>query len=95
MQVTIVEGSYRGEEVHNQSFEMITEPKDGAKGWFVTVRPNEEIGTGRDKIRVKIHGPDCVLMPHGVKAPETSPITKAVQEVTLPEETDEEVEPEE
>ena len=91
MQVTIVEGSYRGEEVHNQVFEMIAEPKNGAKGWFVTVRPNDEIGTGRDKIRVNIHGPDCVLSPEGVTAPAQSSITKAVQTVTLPEETDEEV----
>ena len=44
MQVTINEGRYRGIEVHNQVFEVVHELKQGAKGWFITVRPNGEIG---------------------------------------------------
>jgi len=52
--VKILNGSYRGAEVVNQTFELVKDVTDGAKGMFITVRPNEEIGTGRDKIRVNI-----------------------------------------
>jgi len=91
MQVTILEGSYRGAEVHNQSFELVQEPKEGARGWFVTVRPNENIGVGRDKIRVNIPSPSCVLIPEGVEPPAQSTIAAAVKKEVEPEETDEEI----
>jgi len=92
MQVTILEGTYRGEEVHNQSFEVVNELKNGAKGWFITVRPNSEIGVGRDKIRVNVPNPECVLMPEGVTLPATTPVAAAVKAaVPVKEESDEEV----
>lgn len=91
MQITILEGAYRGEEVHNQTFEMVNEPKNGKKGWFVTVRPNDEIGADKDKIRITIPGPECVLMPEGVTAPAESGVSNAVEKEIKPEETDEEV----
>jgi hypothetical protein len=58
-QVKIVSGTYRGEEVHNQTFEMVKDVTKGAKSTFITVRPNELIGGDRDKIRVNVH-PDNI-----------------------------------
>ena len=52
--VTIQNGTYRGEEVHNQTFEMVKDVTNGAKGSFITVRPNDIIGAGRDKIRINV-----------------------------------------
>jgi len=52
--VKILDGTYRGEEVVNQSFEVVSPLKEGAKGSFITVRPNDNIGTGRDKIRITV-----------------------------------------
>lgn len=85
--VTILEGTYRGNEVHNQTFELVSAPKEGAKGWFVTVRPNAEVGGNRDKIRVNIHNEECVLAPEG--AMKQNEVSIAVKKVV--EETDEEV----
>jgi len=53
--VKVLNGSYRGAEVVNQKFELVKDVTDGARGMFITVRPNDEIGTGRDKIRVNIN----------------------------------------
>jgi len=86
-EVTILEGTYRGNEVHNQTFELVGAPKNGAKGWFVTVRPNAEVGGDRDKIRVNIPNEECVLAPNG--ALEKTKVASAVTEAV--EETDEEV----
>jgi len=52
--VTITNGTYRGEEVHNQTFEMVKDLTVGAKSTFITVRPNDVIGAGRDKIRINV-----------------------------------------
>ena len=94
MQVTILEGLYRGNEVHNQIFELVNEPKHGAKGCFVTVRPNAEIGGDKDKIRVTIPTPQHVVMPEGITFPThvptaASPVHAAV--IQAIEETDAEV----
>lgn len=92
MQVTILEGLYRGTEVHNQIFEVVSELKHGAKGWFITVRPNGAIGDDRDKIRVTVPNPKCVLMPEGYTAPvpTPAPALNPIAEV-IREESDEEV----
>jgi len=55
MMVTIKEGTYRNAEVHNQTFELVSDITDGKKGPFITVRPNDTVGIGRDKIRVHVH----------------------------------------
>lgn len=90
MQVIINQGEYRGVEVHNQAFEMVTDVKEGARGHFITVRPNAEIGEGRDKIRIKVL-PQNIEYPEGVQL-STSPVAEAVQlAVPAKIETDEEV----
>lgn len=98
MKVTIKNGSYRGIEVHNQQFELVRGVKKGAKGLFVTVRPNDEIGTGRDKIRINITSSDDVVLPQGAKLASdvlsNSDVPAAViqvEEAPIKEETDEEV----
>ena len=58
MNVRILSGSYRGEEIRNQTFEVVKPLQFGAKGSFITVRPNEAIGVGRDKIRVNVEEHD-------------------------------------
>jgi len=58
MNVRILSGSYRGEEIRNQTFEVVKGIQTGAKGSFITVRPNEAIGVGRDKIRVNVEEQD-------------------------------------
>lgn len=93
MKVTIKNGSYRGTDVHNQVMELVTPPKEGKRGWTVTVRPNEEIKfPGVDKLRVNITGPDDVVYPEGVTLADTTStpvIVEQKQEVKV--ETDEEV----
>lgn len=97
MQVTILNGVYRGNEVHNQKMELVTPPKQGKRGWTVTVRPNEEINyPGVDKLRVNITGPDDVVYPEGVTLADTpassTPVPVAEQaKKEKPVETDEEV----
>ncbi len=94
MLITVNQGLYRNEEVHNQSFELVQDIKKGAKGHFITVRPNKEIGVGRgDKIRINVE-PDNVVYPEGynpmsaalaqpVKGDDTfTPIAKAVKQET-------------
>jgi len=56
--VRILSGTYRGEEIRNQTFEVVKGIQTGAKGSFITVRPNEAIGVGRDKIRVNVEEQD-------------------------------------
>lgn len=99
MQVTINQGRYRGEEVHNQTFELISDVKKSAKGFQVTVRPNATIGVGRNKIRVTIQNPKDVIYPEGLTpasqilaatSPEAVPEPTSIA-VATPEETDEEV----
>jgi len=58
MNVRILSGTYRGEEIRNQTFEVVKGIQTGAKGSFITVRPNEAIGVGRDKIRVNVKEQD-------------------------------------
>ena len=92
MQVTILNGTYRNTEVHNQTFELVTAPKEGRKGWTVTVRPNEEINyPGADKLRINITGTDDVIYPEGY-AP-LNDVAASVKQALAPikEETDEEI----
>jgi hypothetical protein len=84
--VIVNNGSYRGKEVHNQKFEMVAPVKNGAKGYFITVRPNAEIGGDKDKIRVKV-SPADVVFPDGEMG---SPVEVAVKKA-IKTETDEEV----
>ena len=67
MNVRILSGSYRGEEIRNQTFEVVKGIQTGAKGSFITVRPNEAIGVGRDKIRVNVeeHDVEFISAPAG------------------------------
>ena len=58
MNVRILSGSYRREEIRNQEFEVVKGIQIGSKGSFITVRPNEAIGVGRDKIRVNVEEQD-------------------------------------
>ena len=52
--ITIAHGKYRGQTVKNQTFELVKPIQQGKKGHFVTVRPNDKVGVGRDKIRITI-----------------------------------------
>jgi len=65
--VRILSGTYRGEEIRNQTFEMVKGIQLGSKGPFITVRPNEAIGVGRDKIRVNVeeHDVEFISAPAG------------------------------
>jgi len=85
-QVIINQGTYRGNEVHNQEFEMVTPVKNGKKGYFITVRPNAEIGGDRDKIRINVN-PANVSFPNGELGSEVSIAVKNA----VVEETDEEI----
>lgn len=68
-QVKILHGSYRNIEVHNQVFELVSEPKEGKKGWTVTVRPNDEINfDGMDKLRINIESPEYAVIMDTVAA---------------------------
>jgi len=92
MQVTILNGSYRNTEVHNQTFELVSAAKEGRKGWTVTVRPNEEINhPGADKLRINVTCAEDVVYPEGF-AP-LNEVAAAVKKVVAPfvEETDEQV----
>jgi len=90
MQVTINQGTYRGEEVHNQTFELIADVKECSKGFQVTVKGNEAIGTGRDRIRVIVQNPKDVVYPEGYTTVDKTPVAQAV-EVAVSNETDEEI----
>jgi len=90
--VTITNGTYRGEEVHNQTFEMITDINHGKKGITIAVRPNDVIGVGRDKIRVTIQTEEDVQYhDQMVRGQSAHGATTYVPATVLPEETDEEV----
>jgi predicted AAA+ superfamily ATPase len=58
--VRIQFGTYRGETFTNQEFTLVDDVKEGKKGHFITVRPNNNIGVGRDKIRVNLEDPNHV-----------------------------------
>ena len=82
--VNIKFGSYRGVEFTDETFEMVQDVKEGAKGFFVTVRPNDSIGFGNlDKIRVAVADPADVVYLDGT--PNTGSAMKPAHE----EETDE------
>lgn len=51
--VQITNGTYRGQKV-NGEFDVVTDLRHGAKGPYITVRPNEKVGAGRDKIRIQL-----------------------------------------
>lgn len=54
MQVKILSGTYRGETIEDQVFDLVQDVKSGARGTFITVRPNGVFGGDRDKIRVNV-----------------------------------------
>jgi len=53
-QVRIINGSYCGNHVHNQIFEMVHPIKEGKKGPFITVKPAHGHGLNREKIRINV-----------------------------------------
>ena len=82
--VKILNGTYRNKDVINQTFELVTDVKEGARGHFITVRPNAEVGQGwGEKIRINVR-PEQVEYLNGVAN------NNGVAEV-IPEETDEEI----
>lgn len=90
--VTITNGTYRGDEVHNQTFELVADINHGKKGITITVRPNKEIGTGRDKIRITIPTEaDVQYHDKMVRGKTAHGATTYVPAEVVPEETDEEV----
>ena len=52
--VTIFAGEYRGTKVKNETFRLVSDVKDGAKGMFVTVLDNGTLGFKGKNVRVKI-----------------------------------------
>jgi hypothetical protein len=58
MNVRILKGSYCGKEIHNQEFEMVKPIQLGSKGPYITVRPNDLIGTDRSTIRIHVDKKD-------------------------------------
>jgi hypothetical protein len=66
--VQITNGTYRGQEV-NGEFEVVQELKHGARGPYITVRPNDTIGVGRDKIRVSLESEQDVVHVGGTAQP--------------------------
>lgn len=85
MFVTIMNGSYRGQEVVHQTFELVKDVKEGAKGHFITVRPNGSIGGEQDKIRITVSPNDVVYEPS-----DDFPMAKPQKKATV-EESDEAV----
>jgi len=78
--VNIVNGSYRGKTVINERFELVKDVVVGAKGTFITVKPNATVGNGwGDKIRIRAIPADIVYL----DSDEVSP--------GIPKESDEEV----
>jgi predicted AAA+ superfamily ATPase len=85
--VTITNGTYRGVEVHNQVFELVQGVKEGAKGSFITVRPNDVVGGDRDKIRINVLA-ENVAYDGEVLPTATTKVAAAVKQVV---ETDDEI----
>lgn len=52
--VTIFAGEYRGTKVKNETFRLVSDVKDGAKGMYVTVQDNGTLGYKGKSIRIKI-----------------------------------------
>jgi hypothetical protein len=53
-QVTVLRGEYRGNAVKNQTFRLVSDIKQGAKGNFVTVEDDGSLGYPGKAIRIKI-----------------------------------------
>ncbi len=87
--VTITNGTYRGEEVHNQTFEMVADHKITPKNQIITVKPNNEIYHGnKDKLRITVSAEN--IQYHG---PRDVPaiINETIEVQSTPEETDAEI----
>ena len=54
-QVTVLRGEYRNKQVRNQTFRLVGDVRDGAKGTFITVEDNGTLGYPGKAIRVKIN----------------------------------------
>jgi hypothetical protein len=53
-QVTVLRGEYRGAKVKNQTFRLVADLKQGAKGNFVTVEDDGSLGYPGKAIRIKV-----------------------------------------
>ena len=53
-QVTVLRGEYRGAKVKNQTFRLVSDLKQGAKGNFITVEDDGSLGYPGKSIRIKV-----------------------------------------
>jgi hypothetical protein len=55
-QVTVLRGEYRGNTVKNQTFRLVSDLKQGAKGTYVTVEDDGTLGYPGKPVRIKVKG---------------------------------------
>ncbi len=67
--IQIVNGQYRGQDVVNETMELVRPVKKGSKGYFVTVKSNGSVAAKGNTIRVLLESPDDIR-----KAEETKPL---------------------
>jgi len=60
--VKILNGTYRGETVSHQEFELVKDITHGKKGSFITVKPNETFGVGRNTLRITVEEGDYEII---------------------------------
>ncbi len=61
-QVTILRGEYRGSKVKNQTFRLVADLKQGAKGNYVTIEDDGSLGYPGKAIRVKVKGMEDITV---------------------------------
>ena len=61
-QVTILRGEYRGNKVKNQTFRLVADLKQGAKGSYVTVEDDGSLGYPGKSIRVKVRSMEDITV---------------------------------
>ena len=59
-QVVVEQGQYRGQDITNEIFDLVKPVKQGAKGFFVTVKSNGKVATPGATIRVQLPNSDSV-----------------------------------
>ena len=85
--VTIKQGSYRNQPVHNVSFQLVKGFQTGAKGNFVTVKSDGYFGPEFDEVRIKVDSIEDIEFAAG--APVLAQDTAPVEQVAVVHETDE------
>jgi hypothetical protein len=61
-QVTVIRGEYRNQQIRNQTFRLISDVKDGAKGIYVTVQDDGSLGYPGKSIRIKIKSREDITL---------------------------------